>query len=424
MESNNRFSYQIERPAAPAAKKRGLAPMVIALMLAFSLLAGGVGGVVGYNLGAGGEPASQQTIGAPVSPAETPRDTVVPVAATPQSSPGGTASAQTGALSIQDIFTQGDKSTVAISTTSNSVNVFGQQVPQASAGSGFVLTADGYILTNHHVIEDATGVTVLMSDGSEYPAEIVGSDAKTDLAVLKVKASGLNPVKIGDSDSMAVGDLVVAIGNPLGELANSLTVGYLSAKKRIIFIDDTPRQMLQTDASVSPGNSGGPLFNSKGEVVGVVSAKTVAEGVEGIGFAIPVNLAVGIANDLIRDGAILGRPLLGISFSEISALQNAEDYPKGVYVALVNEGTAAETAGLKEGDVITAMNGERITSGSELQLMKDLYRVGDTVTLTVWRNGTESDLSVTFTQEMTETPVEEEPVEEWPYGSFFPWGGR
>ncbi len=414
MDSNNHYEYQIERPAAPETKKRRAMPMLIALFLVFTLVVGGTGGVIGYYLSDNGDtpvPVEQQQ---PVNAEETPRDTAIPAAVKPE--------AQTGdELSIQEIFSLGDRSTVAISTMLGSFNAFGRSVPQASAGSGFVLTADGYILTNHHVIEDASEVTVLLHDGTEYPAEIVGSDAMTDIAVLKIEAKGLTPVQIGNSDNMQVGDQVVAIGNPLGELANSLTVGYLSAKKRIISIDDTPRVMLQTDASVSPGNSGGPLFNIGGQVVGVVSAKTVADGVEGIGFAIPINLAADIANELIRDGEIKGRPQLGITYQEIAALQNAENYPKGIYVAEVTSGTAAETAGIEAGDVIIAIGDESIASGSELLIAKNLYRVGDTVSVTVWRNGSEVDLSVTFTHEMAIIEEEEE-TEEFSY--FNPWGRR
>ncbi|MDR1736055.1 MAG: S1C family serine protease [Oscillospiraceae bacterium] len=390
-------------------------PMYIALFLAFTLLVGGAGGAVGYYMSENGEPEplqqQQPDNTDPANTGKTPDKTAVPAAALP-SAQGGSA------LSIQEIFEFGDRSTVAISTMTDSVNVFGQPVSQASAGSGFVLTADGYILTNHHVIDGASDIAVLLYDGSEYPAEIIGGDMKTDIAVLKIDAEGLIPVQIGDSDSLKVGDQVVGIGNPLGELANSLTVGHLSAKKRIISIDDTPRQMLQIVASVSPGNSGGPLFNISGQVIGVVSAKTVADGVEGIGFAIPINLAADIANELIQNGKVTGRPLLGISYQELAVLDNADDYPKGVYVAQVNPGSAAETAGLKDGDVITAFEGERITSGSGLLIAKDLCRVGDTVTVTVWRSGQEIDLLVTFTEEAEE--VTEQPTNQNPY--FNPWG--
>ncbi len=402
---DQRYEFHIERPNAPEPKKRRAMPLLIALFLAFTLLVGGAGGLVGYYMSENGE--SEQA--PPAVSLSSPRDISIPAAANPGNE-----------MTVKEIFNKGDRSTVAISTKTNSVNVFGQPVTQASAGSGFILTADGYILTNQHVIADASDVTVLMHDGTEYPAEIIGSDAMTDIAVLKITANNLIPVQIGNSDTVEVGDQVVAIGNPLGELANSLTVGYLSAKKRIIMIDDTPRLMLQTDASVSPGNSGGPLFDTHGEAIGVISAKTVADGVEGIGFAIPINLAADIANELIENGEIKGRPQLGIKYQAIASLPNAADYPKGVYVAEVTDGTAAETAGIEVGDVIIAMNDEAITSDSELLILKNMCRVGDTVSLTVWRRGAEVKLSVTFTDEMESVTTQQEEYPQFPFQN--PWG--
>lgn len=421
----NRYTYQVERPTeALKPKKKHPALMLVSLFLVFTLVVGGTGGVVGYylsqnNTAIADTPDIGDESGQPVNSVQQPSPNSGSNDTLPVITP---AASQDGALSIQDIFARGDKSTVAISTMTTSTNVFGQPVSQAAAGSGFILTDTGYVLTNHHVIDGASEVIVILYDGSEYPAEIIGSDAVTDIAVLKINTSGLNAVKIGDSDKLAVGDQVVAIGNPLGELANSLTVGYISAKKRIVSIDDIPRVMLQTDASVSPGNSGGPLFNLNGEVIGVVAAKTVSSGVEGIGFAIPINIAADIANQLIRDGRIVGRPLLGISYQEISSLQNSGEYPEGVYVAAVNAGSAAEKAGIKQGDVITHFDGVRITEGAELQIEKNLCRVGDTITVIVWRNGTEVTLSVTFDTEMPETTIDNSAEQEQQQSPFNPWG--
>ncbi|MDR0292953.1 MAG: trypsin-like peptidase domain-containing protein [Oscillospiraceae bacterium] len=423
----DRFPYQVERPAdtapaspeTPGARKKHPALTLVSLFLAFTLVIGGTGGLVGYYISqSGGQ--QEQPAGEPeppllsVSPdasAEPPQRTDPPLVSQ-------AAVSLDGALSIQEIFARGDKSTVAVSTMSNGTNIFGQPVSQAAAGSGFILTADGYILTNHHVVEDASDVTVMLYDGAEYPAEIVGSDPITDIAVLKIDAAGLSPVRLGDSDRMVVGDMVVAIGNPLGELANSLTAGYISAKKRIVSIDNIPRVMLQTDASVSPGNSGGPLFNVFGEVIGVVSAKTVADGVEGIGFAIPVNIAVSIANELIQNGAIKGRPLLGIEYQEISSLQDGKDYPKGIYIAKVTAGSAAAKAGLKPGDVITVFNGEPVKEGAELLIALNMCRVGQTVPVTVWRNGTEISLSVVLDTEKTDDLSQPQQQQR----PSFPWG--
>jgi serine protease Do len=206
------------------------------------------------------------------------------------------AAASAEALTIQEVFRRGNLSAVAITA-------------MESKGSGFIFTADGHILTNRHVIEGATGVTVRIHDGAEYPAVIVGSDTDTDIAVLKICAAGLTPAVAGNSDNITVGDQVFAIGNPLGELPNSLSVGYISAKKRTVHIDGVPRLLLQTDTPVSPGSSGGPLFNVYGEVVGVVSAKTIASGVEGIGFAIPINIAICIADEIMQQTAPSGSGL-------------------------------------------------------------------------------------------------------------------
>lgn len=391
--------------------ERRIRPLaLISLIVAFTLIAGGTGGMVGYFLAQPGieEFAAQPSplFPTPASPSQDPH-LLIDQPSVPQTP------IDYNALTIQDIFVLGDKSTVAISTTSGGSNIFGQPVSREAAGSGFILSADGYILTNQHVIEGATGVTVMLYDGTELPAEIIGSDFLTDIAVLKVNAEGLSPVRLGDSDKMAVGDQVVAIGNPLGELANSLTVGYISAKKRIVSIDSVPRLMLQTDASVSPGNSGGPLFNISGEVIGVVAAKTVSSGVEGIGFAIPINLAIDIAEELIQNGSIGGRPLLGITYQEVSAMTDGKEFPKGVYVSEVTSGSAAAKAGIKQGDVITHFNGERITEGAELLIALNACRVGQTVPATVWRNGSEVPLTVTLETEKTS---EQQPQPTFPWG--------
>ncbi|MDR0325435.1 MAG: trypsin-like peptidase domain-containing protein [Oscillospiraceae bacterium] len=421
----DRYMYQLERPAgaAPAVpetphkKKRSPALALVSLFLVFTLVVGGLGGLAGYYISQNGA-GTEQPAGEP-GPAVS-QNPVIEVAQKADPSIASQAAASLdGTLSIQEIFMRGDVSTVTISTTTSSANVFGQPMSQESAGSGFILTADGYILTNHHVVEAATNITVMLYDGTEYPAEVVGGDAITDVAVLKIKASGLSPVRLGNSDNITVGDLVVAIGNPLGELANSLTVGYISAKVRYVYIDNVPRVMLQTDASVSPGNSGGPLFNTQGEVIGVVSAKTVASGVEGIGFAIPINIAVDIANELIQNGSISGRPLLGISGQDSSAIQDGKDYPKGVYVAEVTPGGSADKAGFEQGDVVTHFNGERINVFAELLIALYEQRVGNTVTITVWRGGRELTFTVTLD---TERPVEQPEEPEEQQRPTFPWG--
>jgi serine protease Do len=241
---------------------------------------------------------------------------------------------------------------------------------------------------------------------------VIGGDPVTDVALLKVNLTGLAPVRLGNSDKMTVGDQVAAIGNPLGELNNTLTVGYISAKERIVYIDRIPRLMLQTDASVSPGNSGGPLFNIYGEVIGVVSAKTVASGVEGIGFAIPINIAANIANELTKNGRITGRPLLGVTASD-----SDDGKPKGAFIAEVTTGGSADRGGIRQGDVILRFNGESIRSMAELLLAINNCRVGDTVQAVVWRDGREFEFSI---QLDTERPPDPAPEEE--RVPLFPWG--
>ncbi|MCL2002912.1 MAG: trypsin-like peptidase domain-containing protein [Oscillospiraceae bacterium] len=395
----------------PVEKKKRPALALVSLLVVFTLLAGGTGGVIGYhiNQNAPAAPAAASPLLPDPPTAPSPEPPRLPAAS--DSSAAVPAVAHDGEMTIQEVFLQGDTSAVAVTTVSGGSGVFGQGSAREAAGSGFILTADGHILTNHHVVEDASAVTVRLHDGTEYPAEIVGGDPVTDVAVLKIDAPGLTPVRLGDSDALMVGDQVVAIGNPLGELSNSLTVGYISAKKRIVYIDGTPRLMLQTDASVSPGNSGGPLINLRGEVVGVVSAKTIASGVEGIGFAIPINIAADIAAELIQHGQIPARPLLGVTYQD--APPDGSKAPKGVYIAEVADGSPAAKAGVKPGDVILSFNGERTTGGAELLLALNALRVGAVAPITVYRNGEEITLTVTLDAERDPAP---------PQRPAIPWG--
>ena len=259
-----------------------------------------------------------------------------------------------------------------------------------SAGTGFILTEDGYVLTNYHVVKGCDSLTVELYDKREFPAELIGYEAGTsDLALLKIDASGLQTVTLGDSDSATVGEMVCAIGNPLGRLTHSLTVGYLSAKDRYVSADGTTLNMLQTDCVVNAGNSGGPLFNMNGEVIGITTAKyggMTGSGttIEGIGFAIPINDVKPLLDDLRSHGRVQGRPYLGIT---VQTELPAGDYPAGVYVTEVNAGSCAEKAGLKPGDVITRIGGDSITDYDGLSAVLKNYSAGDPVQITVWRGG-------------------------------------
>lgn len=306
--------------------------------------------------------------------------------------------------SASAIYSQACKQVVAITTEVTYTNYFGQTSSQASCGSGFFITDDGYVLTNYHVISTAHqygyAVSVLTYDGTTYQATIVGVDEDNDIALLKVDATGVTPVTFGDSDSMTVGDTVYAVGNPLGELEFTMTSGMISALDRTITTSDGTDNginMFQIDAAVNAGNSGGPVYNTSGQVIGIVTAKYSSSGVEGLGFAIPVNDAVAIANDLMKNGTVTDRAQLGITLQTIP--DSAAQYynmPSGAYVNAVNSGSCAEKAGLKDGDIITAIDDTAVSSGDALRSALRGYSAGESATLTVSRNGETLTLTVTF----------------------------
>ena len=276
-----------------------------------------------------------------------------------------------------------------------------------SSGSGFIISADGYVVTNYHVIEGSGQVSITLHSGDTLEAEVVGYEATNDVALLKVEATDLPCVKLGSSDNMAVGDMVVAIGNPLGELTSTLTVGYISAKDRIVDTDGTVINMLQTDAAINSGNSGGPLFNLSGEVVGITTAKysgnsSSGASIEGLGFAIPMDDITGIIEDLKEFGYVTGA-YLGVMVRDVDA--NAQSYglPAGAYVVEVNRGTAAEKAGIRTGDIIVNLGGYDVDSLTTLTRVLRRFDAGQTVSVTVHRNGKQEYLSITFDQK----PVEE-----------------
>lgn len=276
------------------------------------------------------------------------------------------------------------------------VNVSAYQGAATGSGSGIVFSEDGYIVTNQHVINRATAIGVKLSDGTEYEAKLVGEDEQTDLAVIKVEAKGLSAAKIGNSDELAQGETVLVIGNPLGEtLSGSVSQGIVSALGREIEIEGRTMHYIQTDAAINPGNSGGPIVNQSGLVVGVASAKISSSTTEGLGFAIPINEAVPVIEDLINQGYVSGRPLIGISGEDISQ-QVAMIYnlPQGIYVRYVDTSSGAAKAGIQQGDIITAVNGTEISSMSELNNERDKFKAGESITLTIYRNGEKKDVTV------------------------------
>lgn len=279
---------------------------------------------------------------------------------------------------------------------------FGQLEEGESEGSGIIYSEDGYIITNNHVIEEAVGsnsatVTITLNDGTEYEAEIIGRDETTDLALLKIDAKGLNAAKFGNSDELQVGELAVAIGNPLGsEFAGSVTAGYISALDRTLTIDSTTYKLIQTDAAINPGNSGGALVNAKGEIIGINSAKISSTGVEGLGFAIPINEALKIIEQLKVTGKII-RPYIGIyglDLDETTARRN--NLVEGVYVYQVYTNTPAQKAGISRGDIIVGIDGKDVTTKQELNEIKNSKNIGDTVELKLYRNGKYETIKVTL----------------------------
>ena len=331
-----------------------------------------------------------------------------------------------------EVYASTVNSVVSINTTATAgTNIFGQTVETASAGSGFIISSDGYIVTNYHVVKGATSVKVTLYSGDTYDATVIGGDSDYDVAVIKINASGLPAVTLGNSADVNVGDTVLAIGNPLGELTFSMSQGIVSCCDRAINVDGTPFNMIQVDASINPGNSGGPLVNLYGEVVGIVSAKYSSYSnttVEGLGFAIPISDVQAIITDIIENGQVTGKAYLAIkagTMTEQMAAQYDIDITEGVFVYSTESGGAGEKAGLQLGDVITKLNDTAITSMTDLTMAKKSYKAGDTVTLTVYRGGEYITLELTFDQqpqttgEDTQQDIQQPPQQNENYSDLF-----
>ncbi len=305
----------------------------------------------------------------------------------------------TDALTIPQVYTKVKDSVVGIIVTKA-----GNATVAQGSGTGIILSEDGYISTNAHVVEGATAIKVVLANEKEYQAELIGSDARTDIAVIKIDEKGLSPAEFGDSDSLVVGETVIAIGNPYGlELAGTVTSGIVSALNRQIVIESFYMTLIQTDASINPGNSGGPLVNTYGQVIGITSSKIVESGYEGIGFAIPMNGATKIIEELIQHGYIKNRPFIGITGSDIDK-NYAQIYsiPEGVYVEYVDPESDAYKKGLKHGDIIVAVDGVEIGSMAELDAEKNKKSPGDTLKLTVYRNTKKLEINVILSESTNE----------------------
>ena len=292
-----------------------------------------------------------------------------------------------------------------------------------STGSGFIVTDNGYVVTNYHVVEGGSRLSVVTADNKEYGAKLIGYDNANDVALLKVEAENLPFVVLGDSDSLTVGDQVVAIGNPLGELTSTLTVGYVSAKERDVNTSGFAINMIQTDAAINSGNSGGPLFNMDGHVIGITTAKysgssSSGASIEGIGFAIPINDVRGLLEDLMNYGYSRS-PYLGVSVSDMDAsAANYYGMPVGAYVSEVVEGSCAHKAGLQAKDIITDLGGHPVGSVNDLSRALRNFAPGDTIEITVFRAGGELKLTVTLDEKPVESQSDEIPEQTQPSGSW------
>lgn len=342
--------------------------------------------------------APQQTTQQPTQGAYVGSGTKLNIVSSQESS-DTTFSDEEDALSLQDIYSTVIDSVVSISSMTSS---------GMSSGTGIIMSPDGYVITNHHVITGALVISVLTNDNQEYEAALVGSDEMSDLAVLKIDARGLQAAEFGDSSKLRVGDSVVAIGDPLGvQLRGTMTNGIISAINRDLTVGDRTMTLIQTNAALNNGNSGGPLINCYGQVIGINTVKmssyyTATASVEGLGFAIPISVAKPIIDELIENGYVAGRPAIGISGDSLpSYYRTYYRLPDGVYVTSVNEGSDAKAKGIREGDIVTAINGEKICSIDELNTVKNQYAAGDEVTLTIYRSGTYYEVTVTLVDQAT-----------------------
>ena len=392
-------------PPPPVKKKKrsgGFAKAVVLVLVCALASAGATYGVLQYDeyYGDDDQNVNQVVLGSESSAAATME------AAEADETPAATSLTSTGQeMSAEDIYDMAVNQVVGVNSETQT-NVFGQETTSAVSGTGFIISEDGYILTNYHVIEYAVNyagytLTVMMYDGTSYPAAIVGYEEDNDIAVIKIDAEGLSVVTIGDTEEMEVGDTIYTVGNPLGELDYTMTSGIVSALDRVIQVDSmTSINMFQIDAAVNSGNSGGPVYNAEGEVIGIVSAKYASTGVEGLGFAIPINDAIEIATELITNGFVSGKPSMGITVKDWSS-GNAQYYgtPVGALVDGVKSGSAADIAGVQVGDIIIQLGDTEITSTETLLLAKKQFNAGETASIVVYRDGEELTLSITFDEE-------------------------
>ena len=379
--------------AQPPKKKKKfngkhVARSAVALVLAAAM------GFVGAKFGGSGKVVIQQV--APSSTADSASGSDSSITA---------ASSSGSSLTTEQVADLVSPSVVVITTEQvvySQWSWYGQNQVESGAGSGVIISSDGYILTCAHVVDGASTITVTIGD-KDYTATLVGEDTTSDIAVIKIDADGLTPATVGNSDSLKVGQSVMAVGNPLGELGGTVTGGMISALNRSVTIQGSSSvntmSLIQMDASVSPGNSGGGLFNMNGELVGIVNAKSSSSDAEGLGFAIPINDAIKVAQELLENGYVTGRPYLGITYLAVTDAQTASQLgvnAYGVYVVEVVKGGPAEKAGLQAGDRIVSVDGTEIASKDDLGTLMQKHAAGDTLSITIARDGQMQTVNVTL----------------------------
>ena len=383
--------------AQPPKKKKKfngkrVARSAVALVLAAAM--GFAGGFVGAKFGGSGKVVIQQVAPSSTANSSDSADSSITAASSSGSS-----------LTTEQVVDLVSPSVVVITTEQvvySQWSWYGQNQVESGAGSGVIISSDGYILTCAHVVDGASTITVTIGD-KDYTATLVGEDTTSDIAVIKIDADGLTPATVGNSDSLKVGQSVMAVGNPLGELGGTVTGGMISALNRSVTIQGSSSvntmSLIQMDASVSPGNSGGGLFNMNGELVGIVNAKSSSSDAEGLGFAIPINDAIKVAQELLENGYVTGRPYLGITYLAVTDAQTASQLgvnAYGVYVVEVVKGGPAEKAGLQAGDRIVSVDGTEIASKDDLGTLMQKHAAGDTLSITIAREGQMQTVNVTL----------------------------
>jgi len=428
MENNNwynnnsgNYSYSSDGGYDNGKKKKGVTiGQLIACLLVVALISGGLGVYFSDSIVNRNQPAPES--GSMIVEEPNGSNQPQPEAATPapQTEQPGAASDK---LTISDANKEANTTSIVQNCMASVVGVYmsestttftGETEEQdTGAGSGVIITTDGYIVTNNHVVEGLGNISVYLQDGTKYPATLIGTDNFSDLAIIKIEAENLPAATLGNSVNTAVGTTVYAIGNPLGLFTSSVSRGIISGLDRTITIDGVSMTLMQTDAAVNPGNSGGGLFNAEGELIGVVNAKTASVDVEGLGFAIPIDSAKPIISDLMDKGYVTGRPYIGIGMQDVSLRYGNgsnygynyfdpfsffNSYVTRVQVMSVEEGSAAEAGGMLVNDIITAVDGKEISGTSQLAAMLYEYKVGDTVTITVLRGNETKDLTIVLSE--------------------------